>query len=250
MSGELTEGSLATESLLVRHGRLVAVRDVSIAVAPGEVLAIVGQNGAGKTTLLSALVGLLRPAGGRVLLDGTDVTGAAATRMVARGVSLVPEGRRLFPGESVLDNLLLGGHVRRRDGDLRERVDELLQRVPMLRPHLSRQAGLLSGGQQQMLAILRGVMSAPRYLLLDEPFSGLSPRARDEVAELVRGLAADGTGLVIVEQLAASALAAADRAHVMHDTRIVLSGSADELSEGSAVYQAYLGRDLTNTEMS
>ncbi|MEU8802422.1 ATP-binding cassette domain-containing protein [Spirillospora sp. NPDC048819] len=236
------------EALRVAYGPVQAVREVTFAASRGRVVALLGQNGAGKTSLLKALSGLVRPKDGRVILDDKDVTRRGPAERLAAGLSHVPEGRRLFVTETVYDNLLVGGHLRRRSGGLHAKAQALLGDVPALKGHHRRQAGLLSGGQQQLVAILRGLMSDPHYLLLDEPFNGLAPTAREDVGQLIRDIAAAGAGVVVVEQLAAAVLPIADDVVVMNNGRVVLTGDGAELRDGAAVYDAYLGNHRSEEE--
>jgi branched-chain amino acid transport system ATP-binding protein len=231
---------LQTSDLTCRYGRVRAVDECTLSVPTGKVVTLLGANGAGKTTLLSGISGVLRPAGGRVDVDGTTTTGWTATRIVQHGVSHVPEGRRLFADETVLTNLRLGAHLCRRREEVESRLADVLERVPLLRDRLNSGAAALSGGQQQMLAMARGLMAAPRYLLLDEPFNGLSPVARLEVVEIVRNIAQRGAGVLVVEQVVDLALQMADHVYVMRGGRIVLDASPDEIRSPDDVYDAYV----------
>jgi branched-chain amino acid transport system ATP-binding protein len=222
----------------VRYGSLAALHDVTLEVAPGEIVAVIGPNGAGKTSLLKTIAGVLRPAGGTIVFDGRSIGGLPSWQVVRHGLALVPEGRRIFADQSVRDNLVLGA-VSRRGPD---RLDSVLARLPVLRERLDRPAGTLSGGQQQMLAIGRGLMAAPHLLMLDEPSLGLAPRLVSEVFATVRGLREAGVGVLLVEQLATAALAIADRAYVLERGRIAASGPAPALAADPRVIAIYLGR--------
>jgi len=231
---------LEVKTLASHYGRIPALKGIDLAVRAGELVALVGANGAGKTTLLRAISGLHPPSAGQVLFAGADITRQAPHRRVRLGIVLVPEGRQVFAPLSVLDNLLLGAHTRPRA----ER-DETLERVYKMFPALAERrrhaAGSLSGGQQQMLAIGRGLMSRPVLLLLDEPSMGLAPFLVDEVFATVAALKRGGTTIFLVDQNARAALAIADRAYVLETGRITLSGTGPELLASPDVQAAYLG---------
>jgi branched-chain amino acid transport system ATP-binding protein len=231
---------LEVKTLASHYGRIPALKGIDLAVRAGELVALVGANGAGKTTLLRAISGLHPPSAGQVVFAGTDITRQAPHRRVRLGIVLVPEGRQVFAPLSVLDNLLLGAHTRPRA----ER-DETLERVYRMFPALAERrhhaAGSLSGGQQQMLAIGRGLMSRPVLLLLDEPSMGLAPFLVDEVFATVAALKRGGTTIFLVDQNARAALAIADRAYVLETGRITLSGTGAELLASPDVQSAYLG---------
>jgi branched-chain amino acid transport system ATP-binding protein len=214
------------------------VRDASLVVASGEVVALLGSNGAGKSTLLKAIAGLVRPSDGEVRLDGQDVTGLAPERVVRHGLALVPEGRMLFGALTVEENLALGAYATGYDAATRERV---LTLFPVLRERLMQRAGTLSGGEQQMLAIGRALMSRPRVMLLDEPSLGLAPRVVAQIFEVLGELTSEGLGVLLVEQDANLALRHADRGYVMRNGRIVMHGSSRELRSDDDVRLAYLG---------
>ena len=228
---------LSVERLDARHGLLHAVRGVSLALAEGEKLALVGANGAGKTTLLRALAGAHPAAAGTVRFDGADVTALPAHRRVALGIALVPEGRRLFPEMTVVENLLVAGR-HRRPGPWT--VDTVLDAFPLLRPLRNRRAANLSGGEQQATAIGRALMTNPRLLLLDEVSLGLAPQAVDAVYESLTGLIASGATVVLVEQDLARGMRIADRVICLLEGRIVLEGPAAELTR-ERVTAAYFG---------
>jgi branched-chain amino acid transport system ATP-binding protein len=232
---------LLVENLSVRYGPLEAVRGVSFALKEGEALAVIGPNGAGKTSLLRGLLGLAR-AEGRVVLDGAQVPSRTPEGLLARGVVLVPEGRALFPGLSVEDNLLLGGFTRfRRRESLRSDLERVYALFPRLLERRRQPAGTLSGGEQQMLALGRALMARPRLLLLDEPSLGLAPLMVREIYRILSGLKGEGTTLLVVEQNAKVALELADRGLVMEAGEMVLSGPAAALREDPRVVEAYLG---------
>ncbi len=225
---------LAVERLEARHGLLVAVRDVSLSVDEGETLALVGANGAGKTTLLLTIAGAHRPAAGRVLFDGRDVTRVSAHDRVRRGIALVPEGRRLFPDLTVEENLLVAS----RKGPWNTRA--VYDAFPLLEPHRRQKAGTLSGGEQQATAIGRALMTNPRVLLLDEVSLGLAPVVVDRVYESLQGLIERGVTLVLVEQDLGRALRVATRVACMLEGRVVLEGTPAELTR-ERVTEAYFG---------
>ncbi len=235
---------LEVEALEVAYGPVQALHGVSLRVDPGEMVAVIGTNGAGKTTLLRAISGLLRPRAGRVRFDGHDITGWPPERIVALGLVQIPERRQLFDSMSVEDNLLLGAYLRLRRGE-RKTVEEDLARIfelfPRLRERRRQMAGTLSGGEQQMLAIGRGLMARPRMLLLDEPSLGLAPMLVQELFRILRTLREQGLTLLLVEQNARQALRVADRAYVMETGRIVREGIAAELLADPALQAAYLG---------
>jgi branched-chain amino acid transport system ATP-binding protein len=228
---------LAVEQLDVRHGLLQAVRGVSFAINEGEILALIGANGAGKTTLLRAIAGAHKPTEGRILLDGVDVTPLRAYRRVALGIALVPEGRWLFPGMTVEDNLLVA-RASKRAG--RWTIDKVMEIFPNLRPRLKAKAGSLSGGEQQAAAIGRALMANPRILLLDEMSLGLAPIAVERVYRSLESLIAEGTTILLVEQDLGRALHVATRVACMLEGRIVLEGPAAAMTR-ERVTEAYFG---------
>ncbi len=232
---------LAVEGLTVRYGPLVALRDVSLRVEAGAIVTVLGANGAGKSSLLGAIAGLVPSAGGRITLDGRDVTGLPAERVVRLGVALVPEGRRVFARLTVSDNLRLGAASRRDPAGVAADRERVLELFPLLRERLWQAAGTLSGGQQQMLAIGRALMSRPRLLLLDEPSLGRAPIVVEQIFGLIGRLRDEGVTILLVEQNAHRALALADEASVLAGGRVDVSGSAAEVRASSDVERAYLG---------
>jgi branched-chain amino acid transport system ATP-binding protein len=228
---------LAVEHLDARHGLLQAVRDVGFEVAEGEVLALVGANGAGKTTLLRAIAGAHRPAGGKIVFDGADITALPAHRRVAMGIALVPEGRRLFADMSVAENLLVASAARRQGP---WRLDTVLDALPLLRPRLHARAGSLSGGERQAAAIGRALMTNPRLLLLDEVSLGLAPVAVESVYRSLAALIEGGATIVLVEQDLTRALGVAKQIVCMLEGRIVLEGRANSLGRAE-IAEAYFG---------
>jgi branched-chain amino acid transport system ATP-binding protein len=235
---------LAVEGLDAGYGRIAVLHDLSLRVDAGEMVAVIGANGAGKTTLLRVVSGLLPPGRGKVLLDGAEVGGRPAERLAALGLAHVPEGRLVFPTLTVADNLALGAYVHRADkAAVAEERERVLALFPRLAGRLAQAAGTLSGGEQQMLAIGRGLMARPRLLLLDEPSLGLAPIL---VAEIFRALARlrdrGEEAILLVEQNARAALRVANRGYVLERGRVAISGTPQELLDDEGVRAAYLGR--------
>ncbi len=232
---------LEVAELHAGYGRVEVLRGVSFGVGQGEIVVLIGPNGAGKTTTLKAVAGLLPARQGSIRFQGREVAGTPANRLVRAGIALIPEGRMVFPDQTVRDNLLLGAYGRRGDG-VAEDIERHFARFPILRERQRQLAGTLSGGEQQMLAIARGLMARPRLLLLDEPSLGLAPRLVREVFAVLPRLRDEGVTLLLVEQMAALALEIADRAYVLEHGRIVLEGAGRDLLRDPAVARAYLGR--------
>ena len=236
---------LEVRGLSARYGAVAALRDVSLEVRAGEMVALIGANGAGKSTLLRTIAGLMAPAAGRVALEGRDVTGQPPEAILRAGIALVPERRRVFADLTVLDNLELGGYALPRGGDFRRRLDagveEAYRLFPVLHRRRAQLAGTLSGGEQQMLAIGRALMSRPRLLLCDEPSLGLAPLVVQEIMRLLAALREAGTTILLVEQNARMALRAADRAYVLETGRVVLAGTGADLLDNDELKAAYLG---------
>lgn len=229
---------LRIRNLHCGYGSLEVVKGVSLHVSRGEIVAFVGANGAGKTTLLSAIVGILKPWRGSILVDGRETIGAPTWRSVSHGVVLVPEGRQLFADMTVRDNLIVGGY-RNRDRDVA--IDEALDRFPKLRQRLRQIAGTLSGGEQQMLAIARALVAKPRLLLLDEPSMGLAPIIVRDLFTIIGELREQGVTVFLVEQNAIAALEIADRGYVLETGEITLEGDGRDLLTNAEVKRAYLG---------
>ena len=233
---------LELESVEMAYGAIQAVKGVSLQVRPGEVVTIIGANGAGKSTLLKGIVGLEPLAGGRLLVDGQDCSRMPAHQRVGVGIALAPEGRGVFPDQTVRENLMLGAYTRRRDpARVQTLIEQEFARFPRLAERESQPAGTLSGGEQQMLSISRALMSEPKLLLLDEPSLGLAPLIIVEIFRSIRALRASGLTILLVEQMANQALALADRAYVLETGRVTLEGSGPELLRHPAVRAAYLG---------
>ena len=233
---------LKIESVKVSYGAIEAVKGVSLEVRAGEVVTIIGANGAGKSTLLKSIVGLEPVAEGRVLIDGKDCTQVPAHQRVGLGVALSPEGRGVFPDQSVRENLMLGAYSRRSDKAFVERaIEREFARFPRLKEREHQLSGTLSGGEQQMLAIARAPMSEPRLLLLDEPSLGLAPLIIKDIFDAIRQLRSSGLTILLVEQMAKQALGVADRAYVLETGCITLEGSGRELLDNPKVKSAYLG---------
>ena len=233
--------SLSVHGLTVAYGRTEAVHGIDLAVDDGQVVCLIGANGAGKTTIMRGLSGLLRPRAGSIRLDGVDIVGWAPHRIAAAGMRQVPEGRQIFAELTVADNLALGAWLGSDRAEAARRQDAVLARFPRLRERLSQQAGSMSGGEQQMLALGRALMGAPRLLLLDEPSMGLAPLFVDEIFSIIASLKREGITILLVEQNASAALEVADYAYVLETGRIVLQGPAADVAHDPAVAAAYLG---------
>jgi len=238
---------LEVRDLVVRYGAIQAVNGVSLTVDAGECATLLGANGAGKSSTLKALAGLMRPAGGQVLFDGRPVTGHPAHQMARMGMTLVPEGRQVFGPLSIRENLELGGFAQTA-GDNRGMLDHVLEIFPQLTTRLDALAGNLSGGEQQMLAVGRALMSRPRLLMLDEPSLGLAPLVSGRIFEVVREIAASGIAILLVEQNVHRALQVAGRGYVLELGRIVLQGSSAELLADDHIRLAYLGHGMGEGE--
>jgi branched-chain amino acid transport system ATP-binding protein len=235
---------LEATGVRVSYDRIEAVRGVDLTVATGEFVGIIGSNGAGKSSLMRALSGVLRPAGGTIRFAGEATTGLRSHQLVARGLSMVPEGRMIFADQSVAENLQLGGYSRMRKdpAGVAEDMERVLGLFPRLRERLTQEAGTLSGGEQQMLAIGRGLLSRPRLLVIDELSLGLAPVVLDLLFPVIAALNRDGLSILLVEQMASYALAVTHRTYVMENGRMLFHGPSAELADDPRVLDAYLGR--------
>jgi len=232
---------LTVAGLSASYGIVPALRSVDLVVRTGQIVTLIGANGAGKSTLIKTICGLVRPTSGSVHLFGEDVTGLSPDRLVTKGLSVVPEGRRLFGEMTMLENLELGAYARNDKVAVKRDLEKVLDLFPELRDRLSTQAGTFSGGQQQMIAVARALMSAPRMLLLDEPTIGLAPAIVDRIAELVVHIAETGVNILLVEQNAETALAIAAYAYVLEGGAIIAQDNASALAKSPEVQRAYLG---------
>ncbi|WP_433559138.1 ABC transporter ATP-binding protein [Pseudonocardia xinjiangensis] len=237
---------LEVRDLVVAYGAIQAVRGVSFSMERGQIVSLIGSNGAGKTTTLRTISGLLRPVSGEVLLDGEPIHRLPAHEILGRGVAHSPEGRRLFARMTVEENLLLGAYTRRDEAGIAQDLDRIFTLFPVLGERRANKAGLFSGGEQQMLAIGRALMSRPKLLMLDEPSMGLSPIMTQKIFATVRELQAEGTTVLLVEQNALAALALSDQAYVIDLGRTTLSGSGAELLADPRVQEAYLGEGVAS----
>jgi branched-chain amino acid transport system ATP-binding protein len=237
--------ALEIKGLKVAYGGIVALKGIDLHVGSGEIVTLIGSNGAGKTSTLKAIVQLVPAAAGQIRVLGHDALGLATHQIVGLGVSLVPEGRAIFGNLTVQENLQLGSYTRR-DGAMAERFERCLRLFPRLGERLSQQGGTLSGGEQQMLAIARALMSAPKLLLLDEPSLGLAPKIVGQIFEAIREVAATGITILLVEQNTRLALETAHRGYVLVTGEIAMSGSAAELRDDERVRAAYLGQNVAS----
>src|SRR5216683_5110177 len=240
-AAEPQQAILEVTDLTVSYGSVTAVRGRSLRVAAGEVVGLIGANGAGKSTILNTLSGLIRPDSGTAVFDGLDLTAASSSAIVRRGLVQVPEGREILARQTVLENLELATWGRRDGAGKRAQIEAVMKRFPILGERRALRAGTLSGGEQQMLAIARGLLARPRLLLLDEPSLGLAPQMVDEVFKAIQEIHDEGTTILLVEQNALRALEIADRAYVLETGQIRLSGTGDDLLHNPAVRRAYLG---------
>ena len=232
---------LEIKDLSVYYGVIQALKGISFEVNEGEVIALIGANGAGKTTTLHTVSGLIAPKSGSVIFEGQDITKTPAHKIVSMGMAHVPEGRRVFASLSVLQNLRLGAYTRNDKEEIVESLRKVYKRFPRLEERKNQPAGTLSGGEQQMLAMGRALMSNPRIILMDEPSMGLSPILVNEIFDIIKEVSAGGTTVLLVEQNAKKALSIADRGYVLETGRIVLEGKAQELLNNKSVQSAYLG---------
>lgn len=241
MSGSNRQSLLQLDGVSARYGEALAIEDVTISATAGSVVTIVGANGAGKTTILRIASGVMKSASGAVYFDGQLVTGERTGSLVRRGIAHCPEGRGMFPYMSVMDNLLAGAFIVRDKAVTERRLNYIWDLFPRLKERETQNAGTLSGGEQQMVAIGRALMSSPKLLLLDEPTIGLAPKIVQQVGELIRRIRDEGVGIILVEQNAEIALDLADYAYVLEGGKVRLEGAAAELKASSLVREAYLG---------
>jgi len=235
---------LSLSGVRVAYGRIEAVRGVDLEVGRGEFVGVIGSNGAGKTSLMRAISGVLRPASGAITFDGADVTGLKSHEMVARGLAMVPEGRMVFADQSVRDNLTLGAYARigRDDAGVAADMEKVLGLFPRLAERIDQLAGTLSGGEQQMLAIARGLLSRPKLLVIDELSLGLAPKILDLLFPVLTALNREGLSILLVEQMASYALSVTSRTCVMENGRVILEGPSADVAADPRVLDAYLGR--------
>lgn len=240
---------LKIQNLKSYYGQLQALRGVSLHVGKGEIVTLIGANGAGKTTILNTVAGLISRSDGKILVDDKDIRGLRPEKIVARGVALVPEGRQLFAPMTVKENLELGAYLRRKNGNKEEigqDMDEIFELFPLLKDRRKQLAGTLSGGEQQMLAIGRALMSRPRLMLLDEPSMGLAPKIAEGIFQTIVRLKQQGVTVLLVEQNARMALAVAERGYVIETGQVVVQGPSSELLQNHEVERAYLGKTYEN----
>ena len=241
MSDVATEVVLAVKGLKVAYGGIQAVKGIDLEVRRGELVALIGANGAGKTTTLKAITGTLSPRAGDIAFDGQSIIGRDAFQLVGQGLAMVPEGRGVFARMTIVENLMMGAYTRQDTAGIKSDIDRMFETFPRLKERATQLAGTMSGGEQQMLAMARALMSRPRLLLLDEPSMGLSPIMVAKIFEVIRAVSASGTTLLLVEQNARLALEAADRGYVMDSGLITMTGDAASMLNDPRVRAAYLG---------
>ena len=232
---------LNIEGLECRYGNVAAVRDLSLEVRKGELISLIGANGAGKTTTLKAISGVLASSAGRIVFEGEDITRASARRVLELGIAHCPEGRRMFPYMTVRENLEMGCYLRRDKAGIEADMRRLFERFPILGERSTQAAGTLSGGEQQMLAISRALMSRPKLVMFDEPSLGLAPNIVERMFDIIRQIRAEGMTVIMVEQNAAAALELSDRSYVLEQGRVSITGTGEALRNDPQVKQAYLG---------
>jgi branched-chain amino acid transport system ATP-binding protein len=232
---------LELRKVSTHYGLIAVLRDVSIEIRPGEIVCLLGGNASGKSTTLKTILGMVTPSQGQVLFDGQPIGGLSTTEIVARGVSMVPENRRLFTRMTVRENLELGSYLRTDKAKVKEDLDRVMELFPRIRERLTQKAGTLSGGEQQMVAMSRALMAAPKVLLMDEPSMGLAPVLVDQVFEIIQDINKLGTTIFVVEQNANMALSIADRGYVLQTGEIVLADTAAALLKNPQMREAYLG---------
>ena len=232
---------LEVKDLEVYYGMIQAIKGISFEVNQGEVIALIGANGAGKTTTLQTITGMLQAKKGHILFEGQDITKVPGHKIVTMGMAHVPEGRRVFADMSVYENLLMGAYTRKDKNEIAQSLEMVYKRFPRLKERTGQRAGTLSGGEQQMLAMGRALMSKPKIILMDEPSMGLSPIFVNEIFDIIREVSESGTTVLLVEQNAKKALSIADRAYVLETGSITMDGKAEDLLNDEAVQKAYLG---------
>ena len=232
---------LKVENLVVRYGMIEAVKGISFEVRDGEIVTLIGANGAGKTTTLHAISGLLKPASGSIMMDDVNLVKTPGYKIVTMGLAQVPEGRRVFAEQTVAENLALGAYFRKDKDNIQKDLDRVYELFPRLKERMKQPAGTLSGGEQQMLAMGRALMSSPKIMLLDEPSMGLSPLLVKEIFRIIVDINKSGTTVLLVEQNAKMALGIADRAYVLETGKITMEGTGAQLANDERVKKAYLG---------
>lgn len=234
---------LEIKELNVYYGVIHALKGISLTVNEGEIVTLIGANGAGKTTTLRTISGLNKAASGQILLEGKDITNISAPKRVEMKLSQVPEGRRIFPAMTIVENLEMGAYLRKDKTEIKKDMEHVYELFPILGNRKKQAAGTLSGGEQQMLAMGRALMSRPKILLLDEPSMGLAPLLVKEIFDIIKNINDEGTTILLIEQNAKMALSIADRAYVIETGSIVMSGTGEELSKSDEIRKAYLGGD-------
>lgn len=232
---------LSLKNITAHYGNIKALNKISLDIKPGEIVTIIGANGAGKTTTLKVLCGLLKPTSGKVIFNTHDITTFSTVDIVKSGISMVPEGRRIFPRMNVLENLMLGAYLNNDKNEIQKDLENIFELFPILKDRIKQSAGTLSGGEQQMLAIGRALMARPSLLLLDEPSMGLAPKIVENIFKIITQINKEGTTVLLVEQNAHMALSIADRGYVLETGKIVLKDSAKNLLKNKDVQKAYLG---------
>ena len=232
---------LTIENLNVHYGGIQALRGISLEVPEGKIVALIGANGAGKSTTLRAISGIVKPSSGHIVFDGQDLTELEAHEIVEKGVVMVPEGRRVFPDMTVLENLYLGAHIRTDQEEINQDLERAFEMFPRLKERETQHAGTLSGGEQQMLALGRAMMSRPKLLTMDEPSLGLAPILVEQVFGIIRRIHEEGRTILLVEQNARAALEVADYGYILETGEVVLEGLGPELAQNDDVRKAYLG---------
>lgn len=231
---------LQIQSLKVNYGGIEAVKGVQLEVPEGKIVTLIGANGAGKSTILRSIVGLIKPSEGKILFQGEDITGASSDEIVKKGISLVPEGRRIFSNLTVYENIKIGGYLR--NDDLKEDIQWMYEMFPILKQRHWQLAGTLSGGEQQMLAVARALMSRPKLLMMDEPSLGLAPMIVNDIFRIIQMIHQKGVTILLIEQNAHLALKIADRGYVLETGNVTLTGTGRDLLENRNIQEAYLGK--------